>query len=255
MSRATRTWGGVRRRVRPRLVAVDNAVHRLVGLAVSEHDANHPVVMPLHPDHVQVLGDPAFIRSCREVRHLTLLDSARLANLWTLSRMCDRDGSFIEVGSFRGGGALHLSNSDPGRRIFVCDSFAGFDHLDETLDTGFGSHMFTNTRRDAVEQLFRSREREATVLAGFFPASASGVDIGSLSFAHVDVDVYEATRDTLQFIWPLMTPRSMIVLDDVQRNARGVDAAIAEFVAEHTDWIALPLFPAQGVLLNRSWFG
>ncbi len=249
-----RVGRGLRRRVRPRLVAADDAVHRLVGLTVAEHDARFPVVIPLHPDHVEMLGDPAFIESCREVRDLTLLDTARLANLWSLSRQCDRRGSFIEVGSFRGGGALHLSNSDPDRQIFVCDSFAGFDHLDETLDSRFGSHMFTDTRRDAVEDMFRSRGRNATVLAGFFPRSADGVEVGPLSFAHVDVDVYEATRDTLRFICPLMTNRSMIVLDDVGRHAAGVDAAISEFVAEQPDWLAFPLFPGQGVLFSRSWF-
>ena len=254
-SELARVWHGLRRRVRPRLLAADDAVHRVFGFTVSEHDAKHPVVVPLHADHVAVLGEPAFIASCKEVRHLTLLDSARLANLWTLSRMCDREGAFIEVGSFRGGGALHLSNSDPDRRIFVCDSFASFEELDPELDTGFGMHMFTENRRDDVAELFSTRGRDATVLAGFFPASAEGVDIGALSFAHVDVDVYNATKDTLEFIRPLMTARSMIVLDDFRRGAKGVDSAVAEFVAEHPEWLAVPIFPAQGLLLSRSWFG
>jgi len=229
-------------------------VHRPLRLAVSEHDPSYPVVAPIHPDHVEILGDPAFTDSCREVRRLTLLDTPRLANLWSLCRMCDATGTIIEVGSFRGGGALHLSNSSPDRRIIVCDSFAGFAELDATLDRGFGKHMFTDNRREDVERLFEERGRDAIVLAGFFPASAAGVEIGQISFAHVDVDVYRATKETLDFLAPLMMPRSLMVLDDFHRGAEGVEQAVAEFVADHQDFVAFPLFPGQALLVKRTWF-
>lgn len=253
-SDALRIWRGVHRRMRPHLVRADDLLHRLAGLSVSNYERDFPVVTPLFPDRIEVLADEAFTASCQEVRGLTILDTPRLANLWTLSRMCDREGSFIEIGSFRGGGALHVSNGDSARRVIVCDSFEGFGGLHETLDTGFGHHMFTDTSRIAVEQLFTSRGRDALVIAGFFPQSAAGIDLGPLSFVHLDVDVFQATRDSLAFIRPLMTPRSMIVLDDFKRGAQGVDRAVEQFVSAHPDWLAFPLFPGQGLLLNRSWF-
>ncbi|MEM9561975.1 MAG: TylF/MycF/NovP-related O-methyltransferase [Actinomycetota bacterium] len=253
-----RTFGKVarrvRRRVKPIVVRGDDAIHRRVGLTVGPFDSSFPVLQPIHPDNVEILADAEFTASCREVSGLTLLDTPRLANLWSLCRLCDPTGSVIEVGSFRGGGALHLSNSAPERRMIVCDSFAGFERLDDELDELFDQGMFVDTSAAAVERLFADRGRDVLILAGFFPASADGHELGPLSFAHLDVDVYEATRDTLEFIRPLMCARSMIVLDDVRRGAKGVDVAISEFVDANPDWLSLPLFPGQGLLINRSWF-
>jgi hypothetical protein len=60
---------------------------------------------------------------------LSDLDTARLANLWRLCRMSNPSGSAIEIGSYKGGGALHISNSCLARTIFVCDMFDGFGDL------------------------------------------------------------------------------------------------------------------------------
>lgn len=251
---ATRAMHGIRRRVKPPLMSADDSVHRLAGMTVSTYDKSYPVVIPLHPDCVEVLGDPSFSESCREIRNLTMLDTPRLANLWQLSRMCT-GGSILEVGSYLGGSALHLSNGSPERRVIVCEAFgASFDALTDRLDGGFNTQMFTENRRDDVEALFTDRGRDVLILDGFFPESAEGHDLGPLSFAHVDVDVYEATRDTLAFIARLMSPRSLIVLDDHRRTAHGVDRAVEEFTAANPAWIALPLFPAQAVLIPNSWF-
>src|SRR5687767_7758555 len=89
---ATRAIRGARRRVRPIIVRGDNAVHRRVGLTVSEYDRAFPILRPIFPDNVEILADPRFADSCREIKGLTLLDTPRLANLWTLCQMCDSQG-------------------------------------------------------------------------------------------------------------------------------------------------------------------
>jgi hypothetical protein len=81
---------------------------------------------PIDENYVEILDDPAFQASVKEVSGITLLDTARLANLWMLSRASNPSGSLIEIGSYKGGGALHISNSCPTRPIFVCDTFEGF---------------------------------------------------------------------------------------------------------------------------------
>jgi hypothetical protein len=65
---------------------------------------------PIDENYVEILDDPAFQASVKEVRGITLLDTARLANLWMLCRASNPLGSAIEIGSYRGGGALHISN-------------------------------------------------------------------------------------------------------------------------------------------------
>ena len=82
--------------------------------AASEKD--FPVTKRMDRSNIEILADAEFQRSVREVEDLTLLDTARLANLWQLCRSTDLSGAMLEVGSFRGGGALHLSNCCPTRQ-------------------------------------------------------------------------------------------------------------------------------------------
>ena len=103
--------------------------------------------------YLEVLEDPEFQASVEEVKDLTLLDTARLANLWQLARMTDPSGAMIEIGSYKGGGALHISNSCPKRTIFVCDTFKGFGNLpmDPKLDHLFARERFQDTSFDLVK--------------------------------------------------------------------------------------------------------
>jgi hypothetical protein len=206
------------------------------------------------PGHVEVLADPAFRASLEEVAGLTVLDLPRLANLWTLCQMTNPAGGILEVGAYRGGSALHLSNSAPHRRLFVCDSFSGFRSLDPSLDQLFTADMFLDTSSEAVEALFRSRNRPAAVITGYFPESCAEVGLAPLSFVHLDVDTYEATSAALEFLPSKMTEQSLIVSDDYNRKAEGVNRAVTEFVRRNHDWIVLPVFPSQAVLLHDSWF-
>jgi predicted O-methyltransferase YrrM len=212
------------------------------------------VLKPLDPREIELLADPAFQDSCRAVYALTLLDTPRLANLWQLARLSHPAGHLLEVGSYRGGSALHLSNACPDRRLFVCDSFAGFRALDPQDDRAFNATMFRDATREDVERLFAGRGRAVTVVAGYFPESCAGLELGPLSFVHLDVDTYEATRGALAYLPPLMSERALMVVDDYQRTAKGVDRALAEFVQAHSDWALFPLFPSQALLAHRSWW-
>ncbi len=213
-----------------------------------EYPANRRLIDPVG---VELLTDAEFQTSFREIAGLTVLDLPRLGNLWQLARASSPAGALIEVGSYKGGGALHISNACPNRAIVVCDSFAGFEALDPHRDSNFSMSEFRDASQEAVLQLFTSRARQATVLAGFFPASAAGVDLPQFSFAHVDVDTYKATIETLEFLNPLLLPDALVVLDDCNRHAAGVDQAVQEFVERHGEWRFAPLFPAQGLLIRR----
>lgn len=170
--------------------------------------------------------------------------------------MTNPKGNILEVGSYRGGGALHLSNSCPQRKIVVCDSFGGFEKLDPVMDSSFHGDMFKNTSHQAVDRLFRDKHRDYAVLAGFFPAVCreKNFDIGPISFAHLDVDAYKPTAETLEYLYPFMPEHSIIVFDDFNRRAEGVMRAVSEFTAKNSSWVVFPLFPSQGLMVHESWF-
>jgi hypothetical protein len=207
----------------------------------------------IDPVGVELLADPAFQASVRECRRHTLLDTARLANLWMLSRMSNPDGGVIEVGAYRGGGALHLSNALPDRMLTICDTFSGFQRYDPTLDSTFRRDAFTDTSAAAVDQLFSRKGRAYRIVVGEFPGSVGGQSLGPIAFAHVDVDVYSATIETLRYLSSQMIDRSLIILDDRHRRAEGVDKAVEQFLNEDRRWLEFPMFPAQALLMDRAW--
>src|SRR6266446_6332443 len=129
-----------------------------LGCRLVRRKGSFPIEKPINPVDVEVLAEPSFQASVKEVANLTLLDTARLANLWSLCRLTPK-GNILEVGSYKGGGALHLSNACPDRKVIACDSFAGFETLRPDLDRNFESYMFKDNTKEAVEKLFQSRSR------------------------------------------------------------------------------------------------
>jgi hypothetical protein len=242
------TWEKIRAGIGYRLLRLGYHLRKVPG--------EFPIIKPIDPFGVEILGDRVFQASVREVADLTLLDTGRLANLWGLCRMTDPGGNILEIGSFRGGGALHLSNSCPARKVIACDSFRSFETVHPTLDKSFNQQMFTGTSKERVATLFISKKRNCEVIDGFFPASCAGKTLAPVSFVHLDVDVYKATLESLNYLEHerILLERSFIVLDDYDRQAKGVNQAVAEFIAAHGRWLAIPLFPAQCLLLTAAWF-
>lgn len=212
----------------------------------------------LDPSYVEVLADPEFQRSRLRAEPYTLLDTCRLANLWTLCRQTNPAGAILEVGSYRGGAALHLAKSAPLRRLIVCEAFdQSFEQLDPALDRLFTMEMFRDNPQAEVDRLLRENQCNFEIRAGFFPQSCANTPLPQISFVHLDVDNYRATTDALRYLanQGILLERSLIVLDDVCRNAEGVDRAIHEFLRDYSSWTMLPIFPSQGLLIPKGWFG
>jgi O-methyltransferase len=209
------------------------------------------------PRWLDVLNDQGFRRSMRAIRDLSALDTPRLANLWQWCGMSE-DGALIEVGAFRGGTALHLSNRWPNRRIFVCDTFDGFAPLrfHHEHDQGIRPGTWCNHDAAAVEALFLEKSRDVRLIQGVFPQSDRRGEVRGVSFAHVDVDLYESCIASLEYLAPRTTPGAFIVVNDYLRErTRGIRQAVEEFLAQRPLWIALPVYPGQGLLLNLAAFG
>src|SRR4051794_16568236 len=87
---------------------------RRMGYSLLPLSADFPLHPPISGQDLLILRDPDFQKSIQAVEKHTLLDVARLANLWSLAKMTG-PGKMVEIGSFRGGGALHISNACPER--------------------------------------------------------------------------------------------------------------------------------------------
>lgn len=191
------------------------------------------VQVPAVPLLLDIVHDESFQRSVREIKYITEFDSERLANLWQLCRLSEPGGTILEVGVNRGGTALHLMNCRPDARFVLADTFTHVD-LDEVM------------RR------LRRKGRDLTVLRGIFPDSDTLAAVDKINFAHIDVVVYQSCRRALEYVSQRCRPSAIIVVNDVLMHPWGVTEALCEFVDEHPEWMALPLYPGQAVIVSRD---
>lgn len=224
---------------------------RLVKMAYSNFTT---VKRPIDENKVQVLAEEEFRRSLKEINHYSLLDTDRLANLWEYCRLSNPKGAIFEIGSYKGGGALHLSNAQPGRPVYIFDSFKGFEEVDAKLDSNFNMTQFKDTSINSVMNLFVHKNRKFEIVNGFFPQSFEKAQFPDVSFVHLDVDIYKATIESLLFLDNKMMDKSFIIIDDYNRNCEGVNKAVEEFIGQTDNWRVFPLFPSQGLLIHKSWF-
>jgi len=222
------------------------------GYELRPFNPHYPIIKPIDTNKVEILKDPEFHASLIACQNDTNLDDARLANIWAYAKLSG-PGTMLEVGSWHGGGALHIANACPDRRMFVFDPFSdsqSFEALDGALDGSFTINQFTDTSEGYVRNLFASHNRKAEIVKGFFPASALNVNLGEVAFCHLDVDVYEATKNSLYYLADRLAKRSFVLLDDYRREAKGVDLAVDEFLRDHPRFRCFSLHPSQGVVFS-----
>lgn len=106
------------------------------------------------------------------------------------------------------------------KRIYACDSFAGLpDHYE---------HLPAGTFATPVPTL-----RGVRIVKGFFESSLTpdlAAEIGRISLAHLDADLYESTRCALDWLTPLIGAGSLLLFDEFA----GEDPAEARAFAEWT---------------------
>lgn len=211
------------------------------------------LVPPIQAEYVELLYDVEFRRSVEEAMPHTMQDVARLANLWTAVKMAG-PGTYLEAGSFLGGTALHICNAMPqvGSQFYCVDPFeSGGYEVMQDWEQHFQSNTFTETKYAKVEKLL-AHKPFAKAIQGFFPAAAEPLDLQSIAFCHLDVNMYDATRKSLEYVAPRLAPRSLIVADDYgHKDSPGVKFAVDEFVAAHSEFLAIPMFPIQMLLLPK----
>ena len=138
----------------------------------------------------------------------------------------------------------------------MCDTFEGFGDLkiDPGADRHFKKEQFTDTSFESVQAPWAGKGRDVRGSEAISLKSAENIEISNISFVHVDTDLYESTAKTLDYLRPRLIDRSVVVFDDYLRSVDGVVGAVREFTAAHPDWAAFPLFPGQGLMINRDWF-
>ena len=107
-----------------------------------------------------------------------------------------------------------------------------FDTFQGLPETGKADHpVFRKGKYAAsLEEVkhFLRGYRNVYFYKGLFPATAEPLSDQRFSMVHLDADLYESTRNCLQFFYPRMTPGGVMMAHDFNLR-QGVRKAFVEF--------------------------
>jgi len=182
------------------------------------------------------IGDAAIIG---RVRSFTMTSVERLSALVDAVRYVSRQripGSIVECGVWRGGSMMAaaltlIEEADRERELYLYDTFDGMTQPNDDHDQSFDNKLASAQLRDRVHGagvLCKAslEDVKQNVSSTGYPSAKTHYVRGkvestipevvpkSISVLRLDTDWYESTRHELQFLFPLISPGGLLIIDD-----------------------------------------
>jgi O-methyltransferase len=189
--------------------------------------------------HSPAQQDERFLAAAAAVGNRTKLDEDRLWILWQAAwNTATLELPVLEAGSYRGGSAWFLARAVHERLghelpLDAIDTFEG--HPEEAITPS--DHAYHGAGRFGTVDVERVREylsefALATVHQGEFSAVAPTLAHERYGLAHLDMDLYQPTREALAFCAARMSAGAVVVVDDYgSPKCPGIQQAVEEFLA------------------------
>ena len=138
------------------------------------------------------------------------------------------EGDIVECGVWRGGASIFLSLLFKDKKVWCCDSYEGFQPLNEVTYKFEGERHIPEYTHGANGPLAISLEEvkyhfskyglenedRIQFLKGFVNQTLPTAPIDKISILRIDVDSYSATLDVLDNLYPKVQPGGFIIFDD-----------------------------------------
>ena len=171
-----------------------------------------------------------------EVRH-SLCTKERLQVIVDYAKKCiDLPGEFWEMGVYLGGSASLIGKVGHHKVLRLFDSFEGVSEPGEKDNPVNYQEpdgpMWAGEWHGDLKRALINIGRECVVHKGWIPETFKDVPAGvKCAFAHVDTDLYQPIKDSLEFILPRLSDGGYIVVDDFDFPRHpGVRIAIEELL-------------------------
>jgi len=168
-------------------------------------------------------------------------------------------GDVVECGCFLCGTTVAmarlLQERQPCKRIYACDTFAGFDPAEIRREQEIGDatdrHSFTDTDlRYVRRKLERLGVADRVVLVQGLFQETLGTLQGPFCFAFIDCDLHDSMLYAARAVWPRLSPGGCCVFDDYNNQEYlGATRAIDTFIGEQRQSIR-----DHGRLLRKLYY-
>jgi O-methyltransferase len=193
-------------------------------------------------------NDESFNRILRDFDELDGYNHDRRWMIDQLMRLVDVvPGDTAECGAYKGLGSYIICNrnrhsSMQGRIHHVFDSFSGLSQPSASRDGGYWKTGDLSVDEQAFRNNLKDFESSIRVYRGWIPTRFHEIADRTFSFVHVDVDLYQPTRDSIAFFYDRMSPGGIILCDDYGfGTCPGATAAVDAFLKDKPEkMISLP---------------
>ena len=164
------------------------------------------------------------------------------------------NGAVAEVGVFRGEFAALINRLLPDRKLYLFDTFAGFDpgEADEERQKKHCNPAFIAAFREtSIQTVMEKMEHPDQIVLrpGLFPQTAAGID-EHFSLVSIDVDFEKSTLAGLEFFYPRLVHGGSLMVHDYNSRLTGVATAVARFEQKIGRTLAkVPICDRNGTLV------
>lgn len=155
-------------------------------------------------------------------------------------------GSFAELGVYKGESARILHLMDTSRTFHLFDTFEGFNSSDLKKEKGdastYSEQHFSDTSLESVKKHIGESDR-LIFHRGYFPGTTAGLEKEKFAFVNIDADLYNPIKSGLEFFYPRLVPGGIIFVHDYNYKWEGCKKAVDEFLRTIPE--KLILFPDQ----------
>jgi O-methyltransferase len=147
-------------------------------------------------------------------------------------------GDVTEFGCHIGATSLFIQRMldalAPEKQFYAYDSFEGLPakhhHDNSVAGDQFKPGELYVSKKQFLAEFHKAGLHAPHTVKGWFKELTPGQLPEQIAFAFLDGDFYESILDSLRLVWPRLSPRAVICIDDYHREALpGVDIAVAEF--------------------------
>jgi O-methyltransferase len=156
-------------------------------------------------------------------------------------------GNVAELGVYRGDFAKCINEAFPERKLYLFDTFEGFDERDIKIDRQKGYSLGEDEFHTSVGLVLKKMKYpdNCVVRKGWFPESAYGIS-DKFVFVSIDVDLYQPIYAGLEFFFPRLVRGGYIFVHDYNsKKYSGVKAAVREFCMQNNT-VFFPLTDRTG---------
>ncbi len=214
----------------------------------------------LYNKNLSWLTDPEFLSEWSKFPGAVGSIHERRFNLFNLSKIVrDIPGDLAECGVYHGAGSYLMLSATEGtdKTYYGFDSFEGLS-APKQQDVVGSEVAFRWEKNDLkVEEdiprqnLVRFSSR-VVFYKGWIPERFNEVSGRVFSMVHIDVDLYEPTRDALEFFFPRLSVGGVVVCDDYGfETCPGARKAMDE-IAERHSLSVVHLTTGQGIIIKRA---